>query len=129
MKFLILLLPLIAFCGCATIDSSDIGGHHMVSIKNSAWKLFDFIPIASGNPQFPNKASSRLFCDTVTLESNISMLDKTIEARGASGYKTLSSYITDESVFFILLNRTICHTSAELIFGGDIPSNAAQEAK
>lgn len=109
------------FSGCAVIDVSDKGSHTMVSVHNTGWELFSCIPIASGNPDRPNRISCRLFTDTATLENNVKMLDRAVKALDASGYKDLSSSIVDETVLFILVNRRVYHTSAELVFGGGIP--------
>ncbi len=117
----LLTVALAAFSGCAVIDISDKGSHTMVSIKNTGWELFSCIPIASGDPNRPNRYASRWFTDTATLENNVKMLDRTMKATDATGYKNLSSSIVDETVFFILINRRIYHTSAELVFGGSIP--------
>lgn len=110
-----------AFSGCAVIDVSDKGSRTMVSIHNSGWELFSVIPLASGDPNFPNRNTCRWFVDTITLENNIKMLERAMKATDATGYKNLSSSIVDETVLFVLLNRRIYHTSAELVFGGNIP--------
>ena len=108
------------FCGCTTVESSRIGGHHMVLIKNSGWNLFCDIPIASGNVYKPNTSTTVLFKDTVNLENNIASLDKTVKASGALGYKNITNTIKDENVFLILLTRRIYHTSAELVFDNSL---------
>lgn len=114
-------LFLAVFSGCAVIDISDKGSRTMVSIQNSGWELFSCIPIASGNPNCPNRNTCRWFTDTITLENNVKMLERAMKATDATGYRNLSSSIVDETVFFVLVNRRVYHTSAELVFGGNIP--------
>jgi hypothetical protein len=117
MKVISLLLFLVCLlCGCATVDSSCAGGKHLVSIKNSGWKVLTLIPLASGNVHCPNDNTTRLFEDTTNLENNIIMLDNVVKEAGARGFKNLSSTIREENVFFVLLSRRIYHTSAELVF-------------
>ena len=118
-SFAFLLCMLIS--GCAVVDISDKGSHAMVSVHNTVWEIFSVFPVASGNHLRPNKFSCRWFQDTVTLENNIQMLENAAKALDATHYKNVSSSITDETVFFILVNRRVYHTSAELVFGGNIP--------
>lgn len=110
-----------ALSGCAVIDISDKGSRTMVSIHNTGWELFSVLPIASGDPDRPNRNTCRWFADTVTLQSNMKMLERAMRATDATGYRDLSSSIIDETVFFVLINRRIYHTSAELVFGDGIP--------
>lgn len=116
-------VSLAIYSGCAVIDVSDKGACTMVSIHNTGWELFSCIPIASGDPDCPNRKTCRWFTDTMTLENNVKMLERAMKATDATGYKNLSSSIVDETVFFILLNRRVYHTSAELVFGGSIPQS------
>jgi hypothetical protein len=124
-----LMIPFLAVLllgGCATVDTSYVGNHHMVSIKNTGWKLFNLIPLASGDIERPNSAATLLFQDSSNLDNNIRILDHAVEKAGATGFKNLSSTIREENVLFILLNRRIYHTSAELVFEerpADHPSN------
>lgn len=117
MKYILVfcLLSFLSF-GCATVESSNAGGHHLVSIKNTGWKLFNVIPIASGNVNFPNTYTTRLFSDSTDLENNIAMLDDVVKKNGARGFRNISSSIHEENVLFILFSRRIYHTSAELVF-------------
>lgn len=110
----VFLLPFLA-AGCAGFDISDAGGRKMVSIKNSGWELFGCVPIASGNPSEPNGCSCKWFRDTVTLDGNLSMLDRAIAETGSAGSRNVRNYIIDETVFFILISRRVYHTSAELL--------------
>ena len=103
-------------CGCASVDSSRVGGHHMVCIKNTGWQFLNVFPIASGDVHNPNSCSTKPFSDTVCLQNNIRMLDMHVEKCGARGYRHLSSSQTEEDVLFILFTRRIMHTSAELVF-------------
>lgn len=109
--------------GCATVVRGERGGRHMVDVVNTGWYLLNFIPVASGNPDAPNRCSCRFFRQTTTLENNVRMLDRETEDCGASFAKNINSYWTDESVFFILLKRHSIHTSAELAMPGDAPQD------
>lgn len=107
------------FCGCATVESSRVGGHHMVSIKNTGWKFLNVVPIASGDTDHPNTCTTIPFGSSITLDNNIAMLDDIVKQSGARGFRHLSSSITEESIFFIVFDRRIYHTSAELVFDSD----------
>ena len=114
MKRALLFAALAALAGCASVNVCREGAT-MVDIQNTGWYLFDCIPLASGSPANPNGHTCRPFQDTVTVENNMKMLDYAMRREGAAGCRHLSSYTTDESVFFILLTRFACHTSAQLI--------------
>lgn len=104
--------------GCASINISRVG-KVMVDVENTNWLLFNFIPIASGNPERPNESDCQFFCDTVNLENNIAMVNYAVEKHGAVGVRDIISYTTDEYVLFILLKHHCMHTSAELVMPGD----------
>lgn len=104
--------------GCATINMSSVG-KVMVDVENTNWLLFNFIPIASGNPEKPNENDCRFFCNTVDLENNIEMLDFAVQKYGAVGVRDIVSYSSDEYVLFVLLKHHSMHTSAELVMPGD----------
>ena len=120
MKFAAVPFLLVAalLCGCASVEVSKEGGHHMVCVKNTGWHFLNMLALASGNVQHPNTCSTKFFSDTVTLQNNIRMLDKHVEKSGARGFRHLSSSRTEESIFFMLFSRSIMHTSAELVFDG-----------
>jgi len=90
-----------------------------VEIENSGWFLLGFIPIASGNPDQPGKCSCKLFENTVKLENNCSVLERTVMSSGADSVVNITSHWTDESAFVILLKRRACHTSAVLLKSED----------
>lgn len=115
-----------AAAGCTSVDISEKGGRTMVSIHNSGWEALSFIPLASGDPDRPDRIGCLWFQNSVTLENNLGMLRRAMEEKGANGVKNLSSSIVDETVFFILLNRQIYHTSAELVYGSEIPERPLQ---
>lgn len=101
--------------GCASVRSSDRGGRLMVDVANTGWYLLNLIPLASGDPEAPNECSCRLFQQTTTLANNTRLLDFAATQAGAIGLRNVTTYTSDESVFFILLKRHVIHTSAELI--------------
>lgn len=86
-----------------------------VEIENSGWFLLGFIPLASGDPNHPGKCSCRFFQNTVTLENNFKVLERTVDESGADAVANLTSHWTDESAFVILLKRRAYHTSAVLL--------------
>ena len=115
MRKLCLSLLLVTFLsGCATVRFCD-EGMSMVDIENTGWYLFNFIPLASGNPNSPNDVSCHIFSDTVTLENNLKLLDYAVRKKHALGYRDATSYTTDENALIILIKRRSYHTSAELI--------------
>ncbi len=111
---------LLIFCsllaGCASIHISEKGEHTLVIANNTCWYLFNWIPMASGNTAHPNEISTCFFSETVTLQNNMKLLETAMRERPEKVITNLNSYTTDESVFFFLLTRHACHTSAELIF-------------
>lgn len=115
--FLFLLLGT-ALSGCATIKFCD-EGVSMVDVENTGWFMFDFIPLVSGNPEYPNDKSCRLFSNTVTLENNMKLLDYAVRKKRAVSYRNATSYTTDENALLILFNRHTIHTSAELVLRED----------
>lgn len=112
--FLILALFI---AGCCGVRVCDEGGRKMCYIDNSGWYLFNFIPLGSGDPRYPNAGYVNWFADGATLESNMLVLDEVMKKEKATDVRNISSYWTEESVFIILLKRYILHTSAEIIGG------------
>lgn len=115
----------LALAGCTTVQYTtafndvkvDNGRTPLatIEIENSGWRLFGFIPLASGNPDKPDKFGCKLFQNTVKLENNIKVLDMKARESGADAVANLTSHWTDESAFVILLKRRACHTSAVLL--------------
>ncbi len=120
-----LLAIALACSGCATVKTAD--NYHGVSIEggatpietveieNTAWLLFKFIPLGSGDPSCPNETSCRLFRNTVTLQNNLDMLNSEMRRVKAGRVANLASRKTDETIFIILLTRHAYHTSAVLL--------------
>lgn len=125
MRLFFATLAAIACAGCATVNTAnDYHGMGVeegemaietVEIENAGWLLFKSIPLGSGNPLAPNRCSSKLFQNTVTLQNNLEMLEDEMERVNATRVLNLTSRRTDESVFLILLSRTAYHTSAVLL--------------
>jgi hypothetical protein len=126
MKKLTLILLAAFSGGCATYDISDKGGYSMASVSNTSWEFLSFLPIASGNPDRPNTVSCLWLQDSANLENNIKILNAAMAEAGANGTRNLSSSIVDETVFFILINRRVYQTSAELVYGREIPAREIQ---
>ena len=125
MKWAALILACALLGGCATVTVSRDGAT-MVNIENSGWYLLNFIPIASGNPARPNSCTTRLFSKTVTLESNVKMLDRIIREEGAVAVRDINSFTVDEHVLLILLKRHAYHTSAQLLMKEDMEDTKAE---
>ena len=110
--------------GCATVSrTNEFHGRktepnvipmETVEISNSCWLIFKYIPIASGDPAFPNFNTCKFFTNTVTLQNNLVMLDNEAKRVGADGRLNVTSFFTDENFLFILLSRRSYHTSAVL---------------
>ena len=119
------MIMLSVFAGCATVTTApqiknvNVANNETaietVLIENTAWKLFNFIPIASGNVKLPNAVSYVLFKDTTTLQNTLDMLEGEMKRIGATRITNLSSTDIDESVFIMFLTRTTCQTSAILL--------------
>jgi len=109
-----LTIALLLATGCCAVDVSQEGGRDMVTVRNEGWKLFSCIPIASGDPIYPNQEVANWFEDTVTLKTNMTLLDEAMKDRGYSGFRDITSYKRDEVVVPFLFKRYIYHTSAEL---------------
>ncbi len=93
-----------------------------VEIENSGWYLFTCIPIASGNHLWPNSADCCWFTDTVTVENNLSVLEKVMLRERANEVVNLTSRHTDEKYLVCLLSRRAYHTSAVLLRPQSNPS-------
>lgn len=112
---LVCLLSAALLGGCATYSTSSAGGRTTVAIQNTGWYLFNFIPLGSGDFDDPNRCTCHVFQNSVTLANNMAILKKAMIAEKAYKAENVASHWTDERVFFILLKRYACHTSAELI--------------
>lgn len=125
MKVFALIPLLLIATGCTTVTTAhnfrdvDIESNETpietVMIENTEWKLFQFIPIGSGNPEKPNRCSTLLFENSANLQNNLDMLEREMRSVGATRIVNLSSKTIDESVFILLLTRTACRTSAVLL--------------
>ena len=100
--------------GCASVEVAT-EGTDLVVVENSGGYLFRFIPIFSGDPDYPNQEVCNWFEDTVHLETNIRLLNEETERQNAVGYRNLVTSTYDESVFLVLFKRKVLRTSAELI--------------
>ena len=117
------LLTLLLLTGCATVNRCELGARcydsagreslSSVEISNTCWH-FLMLPIASGDPSYPNEISSIWFRDTATIENQLKMLENAAKASGASGVSEVVTLTTDEDVFLLLYREKI-HTSAVLL--------------
>ena len=101
----------------------------IVEIENSGWELFKFIPLASGNPQKPNRLSCRWFSNTVTLQNNLNLLEQEMKTRVATRFTNLTSRNSEESFLFVLLTRNAYHTSAVLLKDANTPTPPSTAGK
>ena len=101
----------------------------IVEIENSGWELFKFIPLASGNPEKPNRLSCRWFSNTVTLQNNLNLLEQEMKNRVATRFTNLTSRNSEESFLFILLTRNAYHTSAVLLKDANTPTPPSTAGK
>lgn len=115
-RFSLLVLSLVALTGCSTVNVSHEGGRDMCHIATSSWKLLNSVPIISGDVEHPNEVSCVWFENTATPEGNMKILDKTLRDYNATQIQTLTSYMTEETIFIILFKRQICHLSVELLY-------------
>ena len=125
MRTSLFLLFLLVFAGCSTIrratDYHGVGIENgekpieTAEIENTAWLLFKFIPLGSGNPSHPDEFGCKLFQNTVDLQNNMDMLQSEMKRVKASRVVNLTSHKTDETIFVILLTRHAYHTSAVLL--------------
>ena len=133
MRTLALLLLLCA-AGCASVKMTRAfngvkvdGGYTplaTVSVENTGWFLFNFIPLASGNPERPNETDWLFFRNTVSLDNNIKMLDATMRQQGATCFEHLTSHLKDDFYYFFILYRRTCQTSAVILRAEDNPVQA-----
>lgn len=110
------LLALLALTGCSTVRVSHEGGRDMCHITTSSWKLLNSIPIISGDVEHPNENSCVWLENTATPEGNMKILDKTLRDYNATKIQTLTSYMTEETIFIVLFKRQISHLSVELLY-------------
>lgn len=133
MRTLALLLLLCA-AGCASVKMTRAfngvkvdGGYTplaTVSVENTGWFLFNFIPLASGNPERPNETDWLFFRNTVSLDNNMKMLDATMRQQGATCFEHLTSHLKDDFYYFFILYRCTCQTSAVILRAEDNPVQA-----
>lgn len=116
LRAILALTPLLFLAGCfCSVQVSDEGGRKLCLVENSGWKLFNLIPIASGDIDYPNREVCVWFENTVNLKNNIRLLEEEQERRGLRNLRDLCSYKTEEQAFFFLFKRYTYHTSAELL--------------
>ena len=105
----------LAVSGCANVEVASEGGADAVVVENSGCYLFYCIPLFSGDPEYPNRQVSSWFCNTVTLETNMKLLEDEVERQGARGLRNIATRYIDEPIIFLLLKRQMLQTSAELV--------------
>lgn len=86
-----------------------------IQVANTSWKFLGCLPIASGDPERPNKKTCRWCRDTVTLENQMRMIEAEAQAVGAKRATEVITYRNDEDAYLILFLRSKIHTSAVLV--------------
>ena len=113
-----------ALCGCAsitplktpaTVKVDGVTPIESVEVTNSAWYLFSCIPLFSGDPNFPNVGTCKLFEDTLTLQNQMKMLEAEAKRVGATRAIDVTTMTDDESICFFLVEHWRAHTSAVLV--------------
>lgn len=112
-------------CGCTTVVRLEGGSCQppgdgaepveAVQVMNTNWRLLSFIPLASGDPENPNRCTCKWFCNTVTLKSQMEMLEAEIRRSGATRAVRVTSDVSRERALFFLFLREKLHTSAVLV--------------
>lgn len=114
----------LALAGCATVtrlpdpgavSAPDVRPLAAVEISNACWKLLMCAPLGSGDPTLPNEVSCRLFQNTTTVASQMRMLQDEAIRLGATRAVEVSTQVSEEALFFFLLQREKIHTSAILV--------------
>jgi len=100
--------------GCTSVEVCN-KGKDMVAIQNSGCFFLGFVPLFSGDPDYPNESVCNWFDDTVKVSTNIRLLNEEIEKQHASGARHIASHTDDENIFWFIFKRKICRTSAELV--------------
>lgn len=124
MKKLLPLFAAIVLSGCCSIETTQSNGRTMCVVCNYGWRLWDILPIISGDPDSPRESGCVWFSDTITLENNQKLLDRAMKRVGASGVRFLNSYMTDEQTLLTFYRRSY-YTSAEFLFD---PSGEEEKA-
>ena len=105
---------LTAAAGCVSVDVNTDGGANMVVVENEGCYLLGFIPLITGDPDYPNRDVCVLFEDTQTLDTNMKLIEQEAAKQGAAGIRNISSHFFDDPIIYILLKRRVLQTSAEL---------------
>ena len=114
MKRLLFLALVAALAGCCHTRVVNDNGREVVEVDNSSCRLFGFVPLFSGDPEYPNREVCVWFCDSLLLDVNMMLLDNTLKEHGYTGFKNITTYRTKETAL-LLFSRVTLHTSAEPI--------------
>ena len=106
-------LAALAFAGCCHSRVSTRGDRIMCDVDNSCLLVLNLIPLVSGDPDSPDECVG--FEDTTTLANNLRMINRELVRHRADAVRELTSFRTEERVFFFLLKRSTLHSSAELV--------------
>lgn len=119
------LLLSFACAGCMTTQTSDVmkdilsdGGARQkmtVEVRNTGWFLFDCIPLICGDPEAPDEVATRLFTDTLTLQSNLDVLGKIVAKNDGYRLGSVTSHEEGEGFLVFIVTRRSCHTAATLM--------------
>ena len=101
--------------GCVNVEVASSGGADSIVVENSGCYLFYCIPLFSGDPDYPNQQVCSWFTNTVTVETNMRLLEDEAERQGARGLRNIATRYIGEPIIFLLLKREVLQTSAELV--------------
>ena len=104
------------FAGCINVKIIHGDDADVVAVENEGYFLFQCVPLVAGNPDNPNKNSFRLFSNTLSVNTNISLLMGEISRKGAKDVSDIATFTTDESVIPVLFSRRTIQTSARLVW-------------
>ncbi len=125
MKAVVMCLAAVLLDGCATVVRVEaescsplVDGAvpvKTVQVMNTNWRLLSFMPLASGDPENPNRCTCLWFRNTVTLQSQLDMLAEEIRRAGATRAVRVTSDVNKERALFFLFLREKMRTSAMLV--------------
>lgn len=102
--------------GCCAVRVSTKGDRTLCDADNSCLLVCNVIPLFSGDPKYPNKNECIGFENTTTVSNNLVLINRERMRHKADALRDVTSFRTEEQVFFFLLKRSTLHTSAEFVY-------------
>lgn len=104
------------FAGCVSVKTIHGDSTDVVTIENEGYFLFQCVPLATGDPDYPNEDSFRMFSNTLNVNTNMRLLVEEITRRGAKDVSDITTFTNDESIIPVLFGRRTMQTSARLVW-------------